>query len=830
MNEEEQILNIIAKLMQEDQAYFTTSCRNEYFKLKNLLTEKLADCLDEGYYEDNASIMAKVNDICEEIEFFEGANELLDKSVVNVLCSPEELGMLFDEDTVLPREFIENEYIPTFIVRNEGEADGEVYAISNKNRRIVLTAEECKLIFTVAKRKELDVSSLIKAFVVKTDAISENLCICIWPDRISDNMEYKSYLFHRSAGNFVFASGKQKTENRIRTLKEDGKLYVIYKPEEKEIQSSLNEHQRQCVKAFLSSNKIKQMFKNGDFLILKPSIANEIPNILLDVECFYRKNISDLKASERMLHEDLVYLDQSSVKEKVKSYSKQVEKKRKSFEQALESYELIYHQIINQSDIFQNRRQEEYKLDSNVIHSWDDTIVDIFWKLVRIEEYERAHECIEKMEKVSYPYQSYFEAYLRYCENGELDISSKEIFRNCDTDSLSLCKIKIALFDVLGLADWELAELAELLDTPVTGPEKYACAIKKVSVGEYREAAELYKAAWYDKVAQAGEKLCKLVEDYPGCDVKLFELADMMIPEANYYEGVSKLDDDENEMAFIRLKIAAALENIDAIEAIASMLFGIYEDLPWEEVQEKENEDNIVNTIRLYEYLYDNQPDESYRERIGLLYCKLGDFKRAINILRDIHTPEAYYECAQMYEHGYGIAMDQEKAMEYYGKCGDYQDANQQYSRLLNQIQNGKHNNPNREYREQREVVSEESGYCFITTAACMALHESKDCSQLNVLRRFRDEHISDGGMGDKLIAEYYRIGPAIVRKIDCEWNPRAIYARLWQSYILPSYDEINRQNWEKAKNIYIAMVKSLCEKYKIAVDEDIMETYNINI
>lgn len=98
------------------------------------------------------------------------------------------------------------------------------------------------------------------------------------------------------------------------------------------------------------------------------------------------------------------------------------------------------------------------------------------------------------------------------------------------------------------------------------------------------------------------------------------------------------------------------------------------------------------------------------------------------------------------------------------------------------------------------------------------------------MLRKFRDEHISDGGIGDLLISEYYRVGPLIVDKIEKDWLPNGIYRQLWNYYILPSCQKIKQKNYEEAKKIYIHMVKRMCEKYEIEVDSFISKKFDINL
>ena len=50
----------------------------------------------------------------------------------------------------------------------------------------------------------------------------------------------------------------------------------------------------------------------------------------------------------------------------------------------------------------------------------------------------------------------------------------------------------------------------------------------------------------------------------------------------------------------------------------------------------------------------------------------------------------------------------------------------------------------------------------------------------------------------------------------------------VFSSIIKPSCEEIGNHNWNEAEIIYINMVKSLCERFGIAVDEDISKKYKI--
>lgn len=123
--------------------------------------------------------------------------------------------------------------------------------------------------------------------------------------------------------------------------------------------------------------------------------------------------------------------------------------------------------------------------------------------------------------------------------------------------------------------------------------------------------------------------------------------------------------------------------------------------------------------------------------------------------------------------------------------------------------------------------VGQNGGGCFITTAVCQTLGAPDDCKELTMIRNFRDGRLrrfmEDGEL---LVNEYYRIGPMIVNAIEKDADATNIYTQLWNNRIKPCCEQIEQQNWEQVKLIYIKMVKELCEKYNIIVDPILSKKY----
>ena len=109
-------------------------------------------------------------------------------------------------------------------------------------------------------------------------------------------------------------------------------------------------------------------------------------------------------------------------------------------------------------------------------------------------------------------------------------------------------------------------------------------------------------------------------------------------------------------------------------------------------------------------------------------------------------------------------------------------------------------------YRKGYESVKKDEGGCFLTTAVAVRRGELDDGPTLTTLRGFRDRWMSRTSHGRELIAEYYRIAPAIVAAIpagDTEWD--RIAAR-----VDAARDMINAGRSRAAEGIYVALVERL--------------------
>lgn len=96
---------------------------------------------------------------------------------------------------------------------------------------------------------------------------------------------------------------------------------------------------------------------------------------------------------------------------------------------------------------------------------------------------------------------------------------------------------------------------------------------------------------------------------------------------------------------------------------------------------------------------------------------------------------------------------------------------------------------------------------CFITTAVCDYLGLSDDNAFLNTFRKFRDEHLG----GKEKVSKYYEIAPKIVEKMNGDLEAMN---HILTVHLLPAFLAIKQNNFQKAEDLYSAMVLELEETY----------------
>ena len=119
-------------------------------------------------------------------------------------------------------------------------------------------------------------------------------------------------------------------------------------------------------------------------------------------------------------------------------------------------------------------------------------------------------------------------------------------------------------------------------------------------------------------------------------------------------------------------------------------------------------------------------------------------------------------------------------------------------------------------FREYADMNPKDSsvGSCFITTATCKSKNLPDDCHELTTLRSFRDTFMKKNPEMKAEVEEYYKIAPVICATINKLENSDEIYDSIRNLYLNDAVKAVDKQELQKAHDIYKKMVLDLKSKY----------------
>jgi hypothetical protein len=121
---------------------------------------------------------------------------------------------------------------------------------------------------------------------------------------------------------------------------------------------------------------------------------------------------------------------------------------------------------------------------------------------------------------------------------------------------------------------------------------------------------------------------------------------------------------------------------------------------------------------------------------------------------------------------------------------------------------------PKSEYKkatyEELAVGFMRKGFCFITTAVCDTFHKPEDCYELTRFREFRDSYLMSSEEGSRLVEEYYFVAPRIVTYLNMQPDSEDRYRKIWEKYLRPCLEDIERGHNQRCTKRYVRMVREL--------------------
>ncbi len=107
--------------------------------------------------------------------------------------------------------------------------------------------------------------------------------------------------------------------------------------------------------------------------------------------------------------------------------------------------------------------------------------------------------------------------------------------------------------------------------------------------------------------------------------------------------------------------------------------------------------------------------------------------------------------------------------------------------------------------------------WCFITGATLTSIGGIDSRYELELLRTFRDTYVINRGNGIFLIREYYVVAKEIVLKINQEADSQTVYKGIYNDYLKPALNAIEKRHYLRALKLYEDMVNDLSNTFGIS-------------
>ncbi|MCH3960188.1 MAG: zinc-ribbon domain containing protein [Selenomonas sp.] len=116
--------------------------------------------------------------------------------------------------------------------------------------------------------------------------------------------------------------------------------------------------------------------------------------------------------------------------------------------------------------------------------------------------------------------------------------------------------------------------------------------------------------------------------------------------------------------------------------------------------------------------------------------------------------------------------------------------------------------------RRPVEVEKSKGSFCFISTAVCEFLGKPDDCTELQMLRHYRDSWLRNQPYGSRMIASYYNQAPLLVSRLKHSADYASCCQTLWMIYIQPCLALIQQQEFIACRDKYVEMVHYMQQRF----------------
>ncbi|WP_379968301.1 tetratricopeptide repeat protein [Ectobacillus sp. sgz5001026] len=828
MTQPNKTFDLLSTLLSEKIPQLTpdgVNIRQKYDELYEHVTSKLARKLDASIYEEKTNLMLQLEQLLKRIDFFTYFPKVANTTIVTVYGSAKEVKRFFEQ--VLSAEVVKlirmNTNVPTIIYHDEHLND--IYSFNTLRILNTLPVDDYKESNTDLYKKGIDIRRLIQLYQLSTTETVQNATFLYLPYFSLKEQEMYSLLSQLGEITVILVDDKDIWKRELQSLLKykHVKDIHLFAPSIK-----LEEVQQFAVKI---AESISVHSLEGDMHKWLDTIDVPSYNTAFE-ELLYEKLMAYCTSIKAILHKQN-HLIQNISKDIINTSDKEAEamlrllreKLKKDNKDVKTNHTAILSEIKEVVELAQ-------QLDSLICSQSNVQVakitktssfikqqtVSLILSLIENGDLNIARGYMALLEKFDFDYLRAFEIYIKLEKSSKLSLADVNYLAKNGLQP-EISRIQLKVWPQLKLGIDVLQDLQQLYGKSYDSNILYELGLAYECSNEVKTAQDYYW--WAANLGQidAAKRLIFYVDKNNMRDME--KLANLMIPEANYYVGMYYLHQDRGyKKAVTSLKMAAAYEHLGAIKELSKIEF-----INYIKVRKKDQNraDNMLDSlIFLHQYLLQNgENDDEICERLGKLFYWNKDYRKAEPLLKKCNTADAQFLCGKIHQYGNGYAQDLPKAKEFFEKAknlGHFQ-ADNEYRKVEGWIQSNKSKeqySASRSYTSTSYTSSSSEKGCFLTTATCVALDKPDNCEEIMAYKAYRDNNLVKDADGKKLIIEYYRIAPLLVEAINAKANAKEIYVSLYNKYIKVGYSYLQKKDMRQAKKTYIYMVKELCKEYNI--------------
>lgn len=789
-----------------------------YDELFITIKKELIEQLNNSEYSRKSELIYELDEYLDDMEVFSIFPELNDKTIIGIFgtnCNQENslISFLCQDKAYQPYRY--NSSIPMIITNSKVN---KVTGINRTGKKVLLDISKMQIIDGELYKANVEAQQILSIYQVETELFAKDLVLVYFPFYMLRGNQYYQRLLDLLDGAIIVADYEGKWKSKLTDFKIQREVSRIILGMDDELKQSIDSYEH--TENFFTFKFDKHFGKWLDELI-KPRDNVAIDEKLKVLTYEYRNYLFSSNNHHRMvikaLNINLLNSEDKETAEHLKKLRSKVSATKILEDNLIKEFDWTMAKIL---EIINRFDDDLYRLSGGRVIpdlssvAVQNTRADLVYNLIENGGFSEAEFYLGKLKKSNYKYSNILEIIKNWKMKGRCTPEDLKQIREANQNDKLVQKAKLLLCEELNLTAENIIETLRNRSVELTGYEHYCIGKAYEDAQMINEAKREYQLSVSMNYKMAEERLLYLLDE---SDRGILEtLAYSIVPEANYILAKRLLSENRFAQGITNLKIAASFEHKDAMKLLINVLS-----------DGRGNKSSYERTvIQLCHYIHGIEPNNyEISEKLGIYYYKKHDYRRALQLLKEVNSESSNYLMGRIYQYGNGVVQDLKKAERLFSKAEKMgsQKAGIEKVKVAGWIaKNEEEKTEDTYYRTESTTSDYSSSFCFITTATCTALGKGDQCEELQLIRWYRDSYLMLEEDGVELIKEYYRIAPMIIEKIDNKKESKAIYRRIFQEYICKCYKLISNRNYKKAKEKYIEMVMDLANKYGVSYKSEI--------